>query len=52
MNDVPDISSLLELTIDGEKWLVLERNDDFRELQKFGKKETVIFNSGYKYVVI
>lgn len=39
-NDFPDIGNLLELTINGEKWLVLERNDDFRELIKFGQKET------------
>ncbi|HDR1433081.1 TPA: hypothetical protein QB425_000799, partial [Pasteurella multocida] len=39
-NDFPDIGNLLELTINGEKWLVLERHDDFRELIKFGQKET------------
>ena len=39
-NDFPDISNLLELTINGEKWLVLERHDDFREMAKFGQKET------------
>ena len=39
-NDFPYIGNLLELTINGEKWLVLERHDDFRELIKFGQKET------------
>lgn len=39
-NDFPDIGNLLELTINGEKWLVLERHDDFHESAKFGKKET------------
>lgn len=39
-NDFPDIGNLLKLTINGEKWLVLERHDDFRELIKFGQKET------------
>ena len=39
-NDFLDISNLLELTINGEKWLVLERHDDFREMAQFGKKET------------
>lgn len=39
-NDFPDISNLLELTINGEKWLVLERHDNFREMAKFGQKET------------
>ncbi|TDQ59446.1 hypothetical protein EDC45_0094 [Mesocricetibacter intestinalis] len=39
-NTFPDISNLLELTINGEKWLVLERHDDFCELEKFGQKET------------
>ena len=39
-NDFPDIGNLLELTINGEKWLVLERHDDFHESAKFGEKET------------
>ncbi|WP_244175332.1 hypothetical protein [Actinobacillus porcitonsillarum] len=39
-NDFPNIENLLELTINGEKWLVLERHDDFREIAKFGQKET------------
>lgn len=39
-NDFPDISNLLELIINGEKWFVLERHDDFREMAKFGQKET------------
>ncbi|HDR1453391.1 TPA: hypothetical protein QB413_002314, partial [Pasteurella multocida] len=39
-NDFPDIGNLLELTINGEKWLALERHDDFREMVQFGQKET------------
>ncbi|HDL5732505.1 TPA: hypothetical protein PXG17_001948, partial [Mannheimia haemolytica] len=40
INDFPDVSNLLEVTINDEQWLVLERHDDFRELAKFGQKET------------
>lgn len=39
-NDFPDVGNLLEVTINDEQWLVLERHDDFRELEKFGQKET------------
>lgn len=39
-NDFPNIGNLLELTINNEKWLALERHDDFRELAMFGQKET------------
>ncbi|WP_274584956.1 ATP-binding protein [Neisseria leonii] len=39
-NNFPDIGNLLELTINGEKWLALERHDDFREMAQFGQKET------------
>lgn len=39
-DDFPDIENLLQITVNGEEWLVLERHDDFRELAKFGQKET------------
>lgn len=39
-NNFPDVGNLLEVTINDEQWLVLERHDDFRELAKFGQKET------------
>lgn len=39
-NDFLDIGNLLELTINGEKWLALERHDDFRKMAQFGEKET------------
>ena len=39
-NDFPNIKNLLELIINGEEWLVLERHDEFKEPFKFGQKET------------
>lgn len=48
-NKFPDIGNLLELTINGEKWLALERYDRFCELPKFGQKEN---HNIHKYMII
>lgn len=39
-NDFSDIGNLLQLTINNEEWLVLERHDEFCELPKFGQEES------------
>lgn len=38
--DFPDIGNLLELMINGEQWIFLERHDDFCEIEKFGQEKT------------